>query len=169
MREQFEWVVYDCETRDVQIFEEFSPRHFFMKMYLPYFDMFAQGFTPWAPDAKSFAYVAANSAFIQEVRLYYVIDCTITIYILVYEVLYYTGIIPYHTLCACVHFLTIDPPPFPPLPSLPNTPCPVRSMCAWCHQRTAQLMGDIQVPDEGQIPPPGELGPNIDFVSWSFC
>lgn len=40
---QFQWVVYDCETRNVQLLEEFSPRPFFLKMYLPYFDMFAQG------------------------------------------------------------------------------------------------------------------------------
>lgn len=40
---QFQWVIYDCETRDVQLLEEFSPRPFFLKMYLPYFDMFAQG------------------------------------------------------------------------------------------------------------------------------
>ena len=40
---QFQWVIYDCETRNVQLLEEFSPRPFFLKMYLPYFDMFAQG------------------------------------------------------------------------------------------------------------------------------
>lgn len=44
--EQFQWVVYDCETRTVQLLEEFSPRPFFLKMYLPYFDMFAQGGPP---------------------------------------------------------------------------------------------------------------------------
>lgn len=46
--------------------EEFSPRQFFLKMYLPYFDMFAQGFTPWSPDGKAFTYVAADAAFVQE-------------------------------------------------------------------------------------------------------
>lgn len=40
---KFQWVIYDCETRNVQLLEEFSPRPFFLKMYLPYFDMFAQG------------------------------------------------------------------------------------------------------------------------------
>lgn len=28
----------------------------------------SQGFTPWAPDSKSFAYVSAEAAFVQEVR-----------------------------------------------------------------------------------------------------
>ncbi|CAM9555574.1 unnamed protein product, partial [Hapterophycus canaliculatus] len=88
---KFQWVIYDCETRDVQLLEEFSPRPFFLKMYLPYFDMFAQGFTPWAPDSKSFAYVSAEASFVQE------------------------------------------------------------------------------VPDDGLAPTPRELGPNMEFVSWSFC
>ncbi|CAN0547499.1 unnamed protein product, partial [Laminaria digitata] len=63
-----QWAVYDCETRKVQMLAEFTPRQFFLKMYIPYFDMFAQGFTPWAPDSKSFAYVTEESAFVQEVR-----------------------------------------------------------------------------------------------------
>eukprot|EP00752_Nemacystus_decipiens_P007675 g6861.t2 len=88
---KFQWVIYDCETRNVQLLEEFSPRPFFLKMYLPYFDMFAQGFTPWAPDSKSFTYVSADAAFVQE------------------------------------------------------------------------------VPDDGLAPMPRELGPNMEFVSWSFC
>ncbi|CAM9274655.1 unnamed protein product [Ectocarpus sp. 6 AP-2014] len=88
---KFQWVIYDCETRDVQLLEEFSPRPFFLKMYLPYFDMFAQGFTPWAPDSKSFSYVSAEASFVQE------------------------------------------------------------------------------VPDDGLAPLPRELGPNMEFVSWSFC
>lgn len=68
---QFQWVIYDCDARSVQLLEEFSPRQFFLKMYLPYFDMFAQGFTPWSPDASAFAYVAEKAAFIQEVRTYF--------------------------------------------------------------------------------------------------
>ena len=60
-------MIYDCDARRVQLLEEFSPRQFFLKMYLPYFDMFAQGFTPWAPDAKAFTYVADKASFIQEV------------------------------------------------------------------------------------------------------
>lgn len=60
-------MVFDCETRSVSMLEEFSPRQFFLKMYLPYFDMFAQGFTPWSPDSKSFTYVGADAAFVQEV------------------------------------------------------------------------------------------------------
>ncbi|CAM9742109.1 unnamed protein product [Ascophyllum nodosum] len=88
---KFQWMIYDCDARRVQLLEEFSPRQFFLKMYLPYFDMFAQGFTPWAPDAKAFTYVADKASFIQE------------------------------------------------------------------------------VPDEGLAPLPRELGPNMEFVSWSFC
>lgn len=65
---QFQWVVFHCESRTVSMLDEFSPRQFFLKMYLPYFDMFAQGFTPWSPDGKSFAYVAADAAFVQEVN-----------------------------------------------------------------------------------------------------
>lgn len=61
--------MYDCQSRSVTMLEEFSPRQFFLKMYLPYFDQFSQGFTPWAPDSRSFAYVSADSAFVQEVRM----------------------------------------------------------------------------------------------------
>lgn len=32
--------------------------------------MTTQGFTPWAPDSKSFAYVSADAAFVQEVRFF---------------------------------------------------------------------------------------------------
>lgn len=27
----------------------------------------------------------------------------------------------------------------------------------------------VKIPDEGQPPKPVELGPNMEFVSWSFC
>lgn len=59
------YVVHDLEGGGHTSFPSFTPRQYFMRLYLPFFDQYAQSFTPWAPDSKAFVFVAQEGVFVQ--------------------------------------------------------------------------------------------------------
>eukprot|EP00636_Phaeomonas_parva_P015053 CAMPEP_0118854732 /NCGR_PEP_ID=MMETSP1163-20130328/2831_1 /TAXON_ID=124430 /ORGANISM="Phaeomonas parva, Strain CCMP2877" /LENGTH=677 /DNA_ID=CAMNT_0006787501 /DNA_START=302 /DNA_END=2335 /DNA_ORIENTATION=+ len=65
------WLVYDVhadpesDAPNPVPFPQFTPRPYFMRLYLPFFDQYAQSFTPWSPDSKSFVFVAQEGVFVQ--------------------------------------------------------------------------------------------------------
>ncbi|CAM9972909.1 unnamed protein product [Heterosigma akashiwo] len=52
------WKVVDVDTGKVTNYPEFTPRTFYIKVYLPFFDQYAQSYTPWSPDSQSFGHVS---------------------------------------------------------------------------------------------------------------
>mmetsp|Transcript_18513 Transcript_18513/g.23942 ORF Transcript_18513/g.23942 Transcript_18513/m.23942 type:complete len:554 (+) Transcript_18513:67-1728(+) len=61
------WTVYDTETGETKPYAEFVPRSFYIKVYLPFFDQYAQSYTPWSPDSQQFAYVSNEGCFVQDI------------------------------------------------------------------------------------------------------
>jgi hypothetical protein len=51
------WRVWDGRQRFVS--HPFLPSPMFFSNYVPFFDQYAQGFTPWAPDGSAFAYAGS--------------------------------------------------------------------------------------------------------------
>jgi len=63
-------LVYDVKPKNPEaenpiMFQKFTPRQSFTRLYMPFFDQYAQSFTPWSPDSKSFVFVAEEGVFVQ--------------------------------------------------------------------------------------------------------